>query len=37
MILDIDEETCVASIELPKQNLAPAYGCFYVYRMESEE
>ena len=39
MILDIDEETCVASIELPKQNLAPqmAASMYIVWNPKTDE
>lgn len=39
MILDIDEETCVASIELPKQNLAPqmAASMYIVWNPKNDE
>ena len=39
MILDIDEETCVASIELPKQNLAPhmAASMYIVWNQKNDE
>lgn len=39
MILDIDEETCVASIELPKQNVAPqiAVSMYIVWNPKKDE
>ena len=39
MILDIDEETCVASIELPKQNMAPqmAHSMYIVWNPQNNE
>ena len=39
MILNIDDETCVASIELPKQNMAPqmAHSMYIVWNPQNNE